>query len=194
VNPIELLLLLAGVLGGAAVILGTPRRWRLGGLALAFLVQALLLWMGGAAIAAMTRLIAGWIACGILLVTVRTDEGMPSGQREGLAFRVLAVLLVAVAAGGLGLSAWGAMAQIPPAPGVLSGVWLGIGLLGLGLADEAFGAGASLLLAMAGFETAYGLMETSLAVLALLAGIQVGISLVISYMLDVARREEAETR
>jgi hypothetical protein len=61
-------------------------------------------------------------------------------------------------------------------------MWMGIGLLGLGLATDAFGAGAALLLAMVGFETAYGLMETSLAILALLAAIQIGVALVISYM------------
>jgi hypothetical protein len=182
----EVVFLLLGVLAGGLVVLGPGRRWSLGGLALAYLTQALILESSGASIAAGAKLIAGWIACAILLMTVGRQPGARLEPGSGWSFRGLAVLLVALAAGGLGLNGWATMAQIPHAPASVSGLWMGVGLLGLGMAGDAFGAGVALLLAMAGFEAAYGLMETSLAVLALLAMIQVGVALVVSYMTQVA--------
>jgi hypothetical protein len=146
----------------------------------------LILGASGANIASGAKLIAGWVACAILFLTVGRRSAPEQEKAAGWSFRGLAVLLVGLAAGGLGLTGWQAMAQIPPAPASVSGLWIGVGLLGLGMASDAFGAGTALLLAMAGFETAYGLMETSLAVHALLAMIQIGIALVVSYMTLVA--------
>jgi hypothetical protein len=186
-------LFLLGCAGGAVVILGPDRRWRLGGLAGTFAVQACTLWLAGAPVAAATRLIAGWIACGVLGLTLRQEERWePAGARGGEGFRILSVLLVGAAAGGLGATAWESIAQISWPQAALSGVWLGVGLLGLGLASDAFDAGTSLLVCMAGFEAVYSVMETSLAILALLAALQIGMALVVAYMLDAAERARGE--
>ena len=186
-------LFLLGCSGGAMVILGRDRRWRLGGLAGAFAVQAGALWLAGAPVAAATRLIAGWIGCGVLGLTVKQEaRWAPAQEQGGAGFRILAVLLVGAAAGGLGAAGWDSIAQIAWPQGALSGVWLGIGMLGLGLASDAFDAGTSLLVCMAGFEAAYTVMETSLALLALLAALQIGMALVVAYMLDAAERARGE--
>jgi hypothetical protein len=66
---------------------------------------------------------------------------------------------------------------------------MGLGLLQIGITEEPLRVGAGLLTLLSGFEIAYSSIEPSLAVVALLAAVHLGIALVVSYLLLVVRDE-----
>ena len=59
---------------------------------------------------------------------------------------------------------------------------LSLGLLHLGISEEPFRVGMGLLTALAGFEILYVAVEPSLAVLALMAAVHIGIAIIVSYL------------
>ncbi|MFA9489706.1 MAG: hypothetical protein ACERK1_00570, partial [Anaerolineales bacterium] len=71
------------------------------------------------------------------------------------------------------------------------------GILILGLFDSAFRVGIGLLVMLAGFDIIYSSVEPSLAIVALLALVHLGIALVVSYLLLLNPRtiplEQTET-
>jgi hypothetical protein len=62
-------------------------------------------------------------------------------------------------------------------------VLFALGALQLGITEDTLRVGAGILTVLCGFEAAYAAVEPSLAVVALLASVHVGIALVISYLL-----------
>jgi len=69
-----------------------------------------------------------------------------------------------------------------PAINSASYLLMALGLLNLGLTEEPVGAGLGLLTFLLGFETFYAAVEPSLAVVALMAAVEVGIALAVSYL------------
>jgi hypothetical protein len=67
---------------------------------------------------------------------------------------------------------------------------MALGLLHLGISEEPIRVGIGILTIMAGFEISYSAVEPSLAVIALLALVHLGLSLVIGYLLITQRRIE----
>jgi len=61
-------------------------------------------------------------------------------------------------------------------------VMLTMGLLQLGLSGSAFRVCVGLMTLLSGFEVVYSLIEPSLAVLALIASVHIGLALVASYL------------
>ena len=59
---------------------------------------------------------------------------------------------------------------------------MALGLLNLGLTEEPINAGMGLLTLLIGFELFYAVLEPALAVVALLAGVQLGIAVAVSYL------------
>ncbi|MEW6567413.1 MAG: hypothetical protein AB1449_04435 [Chloroflexota bacterium] len=144
------------------------------------------------------KLAAGWMACGVLALTVHASLGVErpadgSQLPTGGAFRVAAVLLILAVGVGLGRGAW------PLVPGLSTTSRLGtaflttLGLLHIGITEDPLRVGLGLLTLLSGFEVLYSVLEPSLAVTALLAAVHLGTAIVVSYLLLVvpasARRE-----
>ena len=134
------------------------------------------------------KFVAGVVACGIIYlglsgsgwdVELDHDHPIPTGKP----FRIGASLLVLLSAMGL----TGNVSNLIPE--LLSNVAQGAmmllvtGILILGLFDSAFRVGIGLLMLLAGFDILYSAVEPSLAIVALLALVHIGIALVVSYLL-----------
>jgi hypothetical protein len=69
---------------------------------------------------------------------------------------------------------------------------MALGLLNLGLTEEPMGAGFGLLTLLLGFETFYAAVEPSLAVVALMAAVQVSVALAVSYLAGLQHGPEQD--
>jgi hypothetical protein len=136
---------------------------------------------------ASVKLIAGVMACAILSIAPKETKALESkkntrGVLSGLSFRIIAAILIIASA--LGWD-WGTARIIEglswPAT-YASTVLMGFGFLQFGFNERPFRVGIGLLSLLSGFEIAYATIEPSLAVVALLAAIHIGIALVIGYL------------
>jgi hypothetical protein len=80
-----------------------------------------------------------------------------------------------------------------PVLNVASYVLLALGLTSLGLTEEPMNAGMGLLVLVNGFELFYAAVEPSLAVVALLAAVELAIALAVSYLATLQYSREPET-
>jgi hypothetical protein len=186
--------------------------WRIRLAALAFqytaataLVLQLVLPVVGAA-----KLIVGMLVVSILTLTAsqfgfgRTREEAAAEARTslrrfevptGFPFRVFVTLMVGAAA--VYLASQPALAlpglQRAPVLNTSSYLLMAFGLLNLGLTEDPMRAGMGLLTLMTGFEVFYVAVEPSLAIVALLAAVEFGIALAVSYLtaLQYGDRTEA---
>lgn len=137
---------------------------------------------------AAVKLLAGTMVCLILLLSqIRTRwasrysalYAIPSGW----IFRLAATLLVLTAAWGIWRRGLALFPGVDPTLQLGSALLLGIGLVNAGISDDAYRVGVGLLTLLSGFETGYSGLEPSLALGALLAGVHIGIALVVSYLM-----------
>ncbi len=176
------------LVAGALVIVLNDRRWMLLMLACVYVA---LTWLSAISLpiqVSAVKLVGGMMACAVLALSIMRvgheseiveREGLPSG----IAFRVIAVLLVSASAWGLAERGW----MLLPGSVSLSAtsgamLLLSLGLLHLGISEEPFRVGMGLLTALAGFEILYVAVEPSLAVLALMAAVHIGIAIIVSYL------------
>jgi hypothetical protein len=182
-------------LTGAIIVL--VRDWRVSLLALLgqYVLAGLVLSRLVLPEVALIKVLIGALICPMLYLAARqagwgVGQGSTSGptQREvfpaGLAFRLLAVLL-------MGLLAMALSQNYPPpvvSPDVgLASYWLMLnGLLILLLTEHPLKAGQGLLTAIVGFELLYAPIERSLAMVWLLAVVNLLLALAIAYLI-VAR-------
>jgi hypothetical protein len=113
-----------------------------------------------------------------------------------LPFRLMAVVMVVVSALYVAGQPNLVLPGLDKAPAINSASYLlmALGLLNLGLTEEPLGAGLGLLTLLLGFETFYAAVEPSLAVVALMAAVEVGVALAVSYLAALQHgtgREEA---
>lgn len=173
---------------GALTIVLNDRRWML--LALAGMYVSLT-WLTAIAIpleSAIVKLVAGMMVCAVLALSVMRagqeikgtkEEGLPTG----MAFRIIAVLLVLATAWGLSERGWVSLPQTINRAAILGSMMLlSLGFLHLGVSEDPFRVGLGLITALAGFEIIYAAVEPSLAMLALLAAVHIGISIIVSYL------------
>jgi len=176
------------LLTGCLAIILNDRRWMLIMLAGEYIA---LTWLAANAIPieiALVKLVAGMMVCAILALSVmrvgnereiREKEGLPSG----VVFRVIAVLLIVATAWGLAARGWGSLPQSLTRAAILGAMLLmSLGLLHLGITEDPFRVGLGLLTTLAGFEILYAGVEPSLAILALMAAVHIGISIIVSYL------------
>jgi len=186
--------LACGVCAGL-MALHDNRRLRLALLAVQYAAATALTSLSIPIAVAAVKLVGGLIACSILGITLtrlpdrpgpRPGGSIPSGRL----FRVTAVLLVSVAGWGLSRETWmGTLSLIGPAS-LGSALLMTLGLLQLGISDTPFSVGLGILTTLAGFEIAYASVEPSLAVLALLAMVHIGIALIVSYLILVVGKAQ----
>ncbi len=133
---------------------------------------------------AAVKLVGGLIACGILGLTssaLRPDEEPQERPARGR-FRAVAAVLVLVAALGIGQTNWMEIPEISLAANSGATLLIAMGLLLIGLARTPIGVCVGLMTLLSGFEISYSVIEPSLAVLALLASVHIGLALVVSYL------------
>lgn len=137
---------------------------------------------------AAAKLVAGLMACASLALSVAAlrwqvpvvaQSAIPSGH----AFRWIAVLLVATVGAGLARTDWMSLPGMLPQAVLGSTLLLAYGLLQTGITEDPLRVGTGLLTLLSGFEVAYSVIEPSLAVIALVAAVHLGIALVVSYIM-----------
>ena len=168
---------------------------------------------------ALGRLAVGAGVVGILFLTNREITGaapwarpaLPSSAPDAAPHVRLSSLLSAqfsadfpfrVVAAGMALVVAASLAGQPIAllPGLSTGpkmagfLLCGLGLLGLGLSEAPMRAGLSLLTLLSGFEMLYLVVEPSLAIVALLAAVDFGVTLAVSYLALLRAKEKEAVR
>lgn len=98
-------------------------------------------------------------------------------------FRLFGAMLVIIAALGLRRSDFIMLLDLPEGAGLVSVMLVAAGLMQVGLFISAFRVGVGLLVLLAGFEVLYSYVEPSLAVMALIASVNMGAAMVISYLI-----------
>jgi hypothetical protein len=184
------------VVAGSLLVIGGD--WRIGLLALLVEYAAAAVLIAPLVLVAVVavKLLVGLLVVAILTLTGwqldfgRPDAGGGSAWRRrfsvptGFAFRVMATLMVAVAATYLASQPGLALPGLDqyPSVNVAAYVLMALGLLNLGLTEEQINAGLGLLSLLMGFELFYAALEPALAVVALLAAVQLGIGIAVSYL------------
>ncbi len=175
--------ILSGVTAGLLVVL-EKRQTRIWLLVMIYVWVAWLVALEMPLLLALVKLIAGWTACAILAygpqrrITTASSEMLP----RGVIFRVIAVLLVSTAAVGLGRNPLLELSIVPAAI-MTGGLQMGIlGMLQIGLARDALGAGIGNLVLISGFEVVYTSLESSLAIMALFACVHIAIATAIAIL------------
>ncbi|MEP7356408.1 MAG: hypothetical protein ABI847_04165 [Anaerolineales bacterium] len=184
------------VVAGSLLVIG--RDWRIGLLALLIEYVAAAVLIAPLVLLAVVavKLLVGLLVVAILTLTAwQVDFGRPGADGTsawrrrfdvptGFAFRVMATLMMAVAATYLANQPGLALPGLDqyPSVNVAAYVLMALGLLNLGLTEEPINAGLGLLSLLMGFELFYAALEPALAVVALLAAVQLGIAIAVSYL------------
>ena len=189
------------VTGGLLILLNN-RKLILGTLAFQYLFVA---WLTGLALplqVAAAKLVAGFMACSIVAVTLANIEPSHDAFQSrtiptGRLFRLAAFMLVLISSLGLGRSNWLSLPNLSPVALYGLTMLMAFGLLQIGLHEEPVRVGAGLLTLVSGFEVAYSGIEPSFAVIAMLSAVHMGIALIMSYILSLgfmtyAQKEASE--
>jgi hypothetical protein len=158
------------------------------------LILTLLHWPLGMA---SVKVVAGWMSAAILGMT---RSGLPREDKaekqsilpHGRMFRLFAagIVIVVVASATPRVDAVMADAGFAVTTGSL--LLIGMGLLHLGVTDHILRVIIGLMTVLAGFEILYATVEGSILVAALLAGINLGLALVGSYLLLASNAQVEE--
>ena len=179
---------------GALLILLDNRRLLLVTLAVQYIFVAWLVGLSLPLQVAAAKLVAGLLACAIIAVALANVGWtgqllIPRTIPSGTIFRAIALCLVLMTALGLGGDIWMTLPKISTVASYGATFLIAIGLLQLGLQEEPVKVGVGLLTIISGFEVTYTTIEPSLAVMALLAAVHLGIAVVVSYLLLMASGE-----
>lgn len=136
---------------------------------------------------AIVKIVAGWMAGAILGIAVYSGPGILKKTDDplkfGPVFRIMAAAIIALAVTSLVFSSesWLLMISMPIRWG--SFILIAIGLLQLSLSSNPLRVIIGLLTALSGFEILYAVIESSILVMGLLAGVNLGLALVGAYLL-----------
>ncbi len=183
-------MLLLGVgcgLTASLLVVLDDRRLVVGVLAVQYVLAAVLVSQSLPASAAAAKGVAGLLAAGVLGLTAYLRPEAKAGSMRprlptGRGFRMAASLLVLAIGVGLGYPSWSLIPGLGQAGRLGSAFLITLGMLHLGISEEPLRVGVGLLTLLCGFEIAYGLLEPSLAVTAMLAAVNLGTSVVVSYL------------
>ncbi len=186
-NPLVFAVVALVSLTSLYVLISRDWRYCLAGLAVQYVGTFLLVneyWALGMAV---TKMLAGWMACAILgiAMTYVPDSWSDAEKslRFGRLFRLLAALIVALAITSLVYYSRAWLASIS-APILWGGFFLiGLGLLQLSLTSHPLRVVIGLLTALSGFEILYAAVESSTLLTGLLAIVNLGLALVGAYLL-----------
>lgn len=188
--------LIALLVAGSLLVVVSDWRVGLAALLVEYAAVAVLLMLLVIGEVALVKLITGLLVVTILTVTAwqlnfgRTaTPGVPWWQMRfevhtALPFRLMAVIMAVVSALFVASQPQWTLPGLDHAPAINSAGYLlmALGLLNLGLSEEPMAAGMALLTFMLGFEVFYAAVEPSLAVVALLAAVELAVALAASYL------------
>jgi hypothetical protein len=142
------------------------------------------------------KIVAGWMACAILRIAMAVGSEIWRSPLQsikfGPVFRIMAAAIIMLAITSLVLSSesWLSMISIPLRWG--SFILISIGLLQLSLSSHPLRVTIGLLTALSGFEIIYAVVEGSILVAGLMAGVNIGLALVGAYLLIVSTMESSQ--
>lgn len=144
---------------------------------------------------ATVKVIAGWMGAAILGMTRSNmdEEESRDNLPQGRSFRLVAAGVVGLiaASGAARVDAMMADAGLAVAGGSL--LLIGMGALHLSVTVQPMRVTVGLMTVLAGFEILYSAVETSVLVTALLAVINLGLTLAGSYLMIASNAQEAES-
>ncbi len=202
------------ILTASALVIFNDWRLNVAALAVQYVLAAALVAQIVVVQVAVVKALVGLLVVGILAYTGREvnfgrvrrpAHARPLPETEAAAsrlqfptnypFRVLAVVMFVVAAWYTASQPRFALPGLPPGVNIASYLLVALGLLNLGLTEEPMNAGMGLLTVLIGFEMLYAVFEQSLAVAALLAAVEFGVALAVSYLalLGYAASEKEST-
>jgi hypothetical protein len=175
--------ILAGITTGIIAITDDGRV-KIGLVSLQYILTSILLNLASPIQVVVIKLVTGLTVCLILVMTARKigrDRyivqrfGLPTGR----AFRMIAVLLVTTSAVGIGRSEFVTIPGI--APEALSAALLlgGLGLLQVSLLERPSNVAIGIISLLNGFEIVYVVLESSIAVMALMAIVHICVAVVV---------------
>jgi hypothetical protein len=186
-NPIILGAVILVCLTSIYILVSRDWRYCIGALAVQYIGVFLLVHASWPLEMAIAKMLAGWMAGAILGIAMAnvsdTWRDSEKSIKFGLIFRILAALILALTITSLVLhtATWLSMINIPILWG--SFILIGLGLLQLSLTSHPFRVIIGLLTSISGFEIIYAAIETSTLVTGLLAGVNLGLALVGTYIL-----------
>jgi hypothetical protein len=186
---------IAVALTGVLLILFDNRRLILSVLAVQYIFVAWLVSLSLPPQVTAAKLVAGLFSCTIIAVALVsigwTDRFMlPRTIPSGIVFRIIAVALVLLVALGIGSNIWSSIPNLSLVASYGATFLFSLGLLQLGFQEEPVKVGIGLLTTLSGFEVVYTTIEPSLAVMALMASVHLGIAVVVSYLLMIGSNEK----
>lgn len=135
------------------------------------------------AVKALTGVTATLVLWRTLSVVTADPDGDGDKLVDRTSFRFVAGLVVLLAGVGISRGELISLPQLDPAV-TLAATWMmASGLLQAGLFERPLRMGIGLLTFLSGFELIYSVLEPSLAVAALLAGVHLGLALIASYLM-----------
>jgi hypothetical protein len=186
-NPIILGAVILVCLTSIYILVSRDWRYCIGALAVQYIGVFLLVHASWPLEMAIAKMLAGWMAGAILGIAMAnvsdTWRDSEKSIKFGLIFRILAALILALTITSLVLhtTTWLPMINIPILWG--SFILIGLGLLQISLTSHPFRVIIGLLTSISGFEIIYAAIETSTLVTGLLAGVNLGLALVGTYIL-----------
>ena len=183
------------ILTASALVIFNDWRLSMAALAVQYLLAAALVAQIVVVQVAVVKALVGLLVVGILAYTGRevnfgrvrgrAQEAAPASRFQfptNFPFRLLAVVMFVVAAWYTASRPRFALPGLPLGVNIASYLLIALGLLNLGLTEEPMNAGMGLLTVLVGFEMLYAVFEQSLAVAALLAAVEFGVALAVSYL------------
>jgi hypothetical protein len=144
---------------------------------------------------ATVKVIAGWMGAAILSMTSSNmdEDEITDSLPQGRSFRLVAAGVVGLiaASGAPRVDVMMADAGLAVSAGSL--LLIGMGALHLSVTDQPLRVTVGLMTVLAGFEILYSAVETSILVAALLAVINLGLTLAGSYLMIASSAREAES-
>jgi hypothetical protein len=184
-DTISVLVALAAGAACAAAILASRRSVLIPALLVQFVCAALLFSSLPPALV-IAYCVVGACVCGILAVTSGSPSALgetrQAGVPSGVWFRLVAVLLVALASISLARTAVGAGDAVAAGSPIGAGLLMGLGLLQVGLSEEPLRVGSGLMSILGGFEIGYTTVETAIALHGLIIAVPLLIALVVAYL------------
>lgn len=135
---------------------------------------------------ALVKLLGGSMVVAVLWLSVRSlpreELERGGGLLTKMSFRAVSLLLVLTAGVGTARADWLNVPAIEGSSALSASLMLSLGLLQLALFQRPFRVGLGMLTVLTGFEIFYSAIEPSLAMVALLVAVHIGLALITAYL------------
>lgn len=144
---------------------------------------------------ATVKVVAGWMGAAILGMTRSNldEEEVTDSLPQGRSFRIIAAGMVGLIAVSAAPRVDAMMADAGLTVSIASLMLIGMGALHLSVTDQPMRVTVGLMTVLAGFEILYSAVETSVLVAALLAVINLGLTLAGSYLMIASNAPQADS-